>query len=147
MADTTREQLRDFRARQYQRSADLGVRIEDLRREKRGLRTVGAMLNNQITDNAPLPGRERLVVDNPVDGSFDGINKEFTLTQPVDTGKNLVVGVVTQATGTVNFPTRTDHPAPGSGSYWFDGDKTIRIGDGDITSSLDRVFAVYIRRE
>lgn len=139
--------MRDFRATQNKRHQGLGGRIEDIRREKRGTRTVGTQVDKQITDSYAIPGRERLVVDNPVDGSFDGINKEFTLSQPVDNGKNLVVGVVTQSTGTVNFPTRTEHPAPGSGSYWFDGDKTIRVGDGDISSASDRVFAVYIRRE
>lgn len=147
MADTIRERLLAYRhgvARRYQ---ELGGKLADVRREKRGERTVGLMLTKGINTALPYPGRERQVVDNPVLGSFDGINLEFTLSQDVENAANLAVGVVTQSTGTVNFPTRTDHPAPASGSFWFDGDQTIRIGQGDIESAADRVFAVYIRRE
>lgn len=147
MPDSIRERLRAYRTGVYTRAQQLGVKVADVRREKRGARTVSHMLTQLINDAAPVPGRERLVIDNPVGGSFDGINLEFTLSQSCASPANLAVGVVTQSTGTVNFPTRTDHPAPASGSFWFDGDQIIRIGQGDITDAADRVFAVYLRRE
>jgi hypothetical protein len=147
VADTFREQILAYRAGLYSRAQKLGVKVEDIRREQRNPLVVGAQLSDLINTNTPLPGRERIVVDNPVFGSFDGINREFTLSQTCAGPVLLAVGVTTQSTGTTNFPTRTDHPAPGSGSFWFDGDQTIRIGAGDILSAADRVFAVYIRKE
>lgn len=144
--DTIREQLRDYRSGSNRDALKLGIAVEDIRREKRGERTVQGQVRTMANESTPLPRRDRIVVDNPVNGSFDGINREFTLSQDVGGAANLAVGVVTAASGTVNFPTRTDHPAPGGGSFWFDGDQTIRIGEGDITDAADRVFAVYPRR-
>ena len=147
MVDTFREQLRDYRARVFQKAKDVGIVTEDIRREQRTEATVGKQITDLMNTTTPTPRRGRTVVDNPVTGTFDGINHEFLLSQPVAGTENLAIGVVSQATGTVNFPTRTTHPAPGSGSFWFDGDQTIRVGAGDLTSALDRVFAVYPRKE
>lgn len=147
MADTIREKIRRYNTDVNARASQQGVLVDDVRREKRGSRTVGNMVTTLANETVPLLRRDRMVVDNPVGGSFDGINLEFTLSQPVAGAANLVVGVVTQASGTVNFPTRTDFPAPGSGSFWWDGNQIIRVGQGDITSAQDRVFAVYPRKE
>lgn len=145
--DTFREKLRDYRARVHKVADGQGVRVDDIRREQRDEQTVAKQVTDVMNTTVPIPRRALPVVDNPVLGSFDGINREFTLSQQPGSADNIVVGVVTQSTGTVNFPTRTDHPAPGSGSWWFDGNMMIRVGAGDIQSALDRVFAVYLRKE
>lgn len=147
MADTFREKLRDYRARVFQNAAAQGVQVQDIRREDRTEQTVGKQITDLVNTTTPVPFRGRLMLDNPVLGTFDGINLEFTLSEQPRGADTLIVGVITQSTGTVNFPTRGTHPAPGGGSFFFDGNITIRIGAGDIASALDRVFAVYLRKE
>lgn len=147
MVDTFREKLRAYRATVHGTARAQDVLVDDIRREQRSESLVGKQVTDIMNTTAPTPRRGRLMLDNPVLGTFDGLNLEFTLSERPEGASNIVVGVVTAASGTVNFPTRGTHPAPGSGSWWFDGLQTIRIGAGDITAPQDRVFAVYIRKE
>lgn len=145
-----RQDLRTRRAELNARSKQKGINIDDLKKENRSPAALSAQVHLLTNEPSGRLSRERVREDFPVIGSFDGINKEFTITAPVlasvvgGVGTNIRVYHTVQSTGTTTALTRTAHPAPSAGSFWFDGVQTIRVGEAP--QIMDALFAVYLTR-
>lgn len=145
-----RQELRTRRSELNARSKQKGINIDDLRKENRSPGALNAQVHLLTNEPSGRLSRERLREDFPLIGAFDGINMEFTITAPVlasvigGLGTNIRVYHTVQSTGTTTALTRTSHPAPAAGSFWFDGVQTVRVGEPP--GVMDALFAVYVTR-
>lgn len=136
-----RDQIREKQAEQASEVRKLGINVDDIRKESRGLQATGAMLSRLANESTPTQGHERIYEDDFTGQTFNGTNTEFTLTRRV-LGQNILLGRVEQSTGTRLPLRRTTNPAPGGDEFWFDNFFTVRVGTPP--QSLDALTATYI---
>lgn len=136
-----RDGIRARQAVKNQQVRNLGVNVEDIRKESRSTQAVGTMLSRTINESFPTEGHERLYSDDFAGGTFDGTNQDFTLTRRV-LGQNIRVWQVIQNVGTLQPLTRTSNPAPSAGQFYFDGLTLVRVGTPP--AALDGLLAAFV---
>lgn len=136
-----RDQVRTKQAETANEARKLGINVDDIRKESRGLQSTGAMITRLANESTPTAGHERIYADDFAGQTFDGTNSEFTITRSV-LGQNILLWRVDQATGTLIPLNRTSNPAPSGQQFWFDGFFTVRVGTAP--GSLDGLLAVYV---
>lgn len=136
-----RDAVRTKQAESAAKARALGINVDDVRKESRGLQATGAMVTRLVNESTPTQGHERIYSDDFVGQTFNGTNSEFTISRTV-LGQNILMWRVDQASGSLQRLARTSNPAPGGNEFWFDGFFTVRVGTAP--QLLDGLLAVYI---
>jgi hypothetical protein len=136
-----RDTVREANAVLAKQAAQLGLNIDDIRRESRSDQAVASMIVRLSNSPTPTQGHERIYQDDFAGQTFNGTNSDFTITRDV-LGQNILLNRVEQATGTLMPLRRTSNPAPGGDEFWFDGFFTVRVGTPP--QSLDALLATYV---
>lgn len=138
---TIRDSVRAKAATDAARDRELGLNIDDVRRESRSTASVAAMTTRLRNEPTQTPGHERIYAADFAGQVFNGTNTAFTLPKKV-LGQNILVWRVEQSSGTLIPQERTTNPAPSAEQFWFDNFFTIRVGTAPQT--LDGLLAVFI---
>ncbi len=138
-----RDTVRVANALDAVQARELGLNIDDIRRESRSDLAVSTMIQRLSNSPTPTQGHERSYQDDFAGQVYNGTNNEFTLTHEV-LGQNIHVNWTQQAIGTTVPLRRTTNPAPAGNEFWFDGFFTIRVGVPP--QSLDGLWATYITK-
>ena len=135
--DTIRQQhaTKDAAIRQ------LGINVDDIRKESRTRGAVQAMTTRLMNESTNTAGHERIAEDDFATGVFDGINQDYTLTRRV-LGQNILCTHYVEVSGSKTRLTRTTNPAPSAGQFYFDGFFGVRVGTAP--QPLDALAAQYI---
>lgn len=138
-----RDTILSGRAEVIDRAKVRGRNVEDILRESRNPRVVQDQLLRTMNDSMPTIGRTRLQTDLPPLGVFDGLNTDFTLSRQV-LGMNISVSWCVQGTGTLTELERSSNATPPPGSFFYDGNVLIRLGQAP--AGADNVQATYLTR-
>ncbi len=139
---TQRDNIRNRLATVFKDAKDAGINVDDFRDDQRSEAALARTAQILGNTSAPRLRRERLRTDNPPAGTMDGSNKEFTLSGEVLGTQIIVAWMDADGGPDLAVLARTDLGAPASGSFYFDGATTIRVGDAPTAS--DMLLAVYI---
>jgi len=140
---TARDNLRNARNKVLLKANQAGVDLT-AERQKPGsnARSVAQAAMRMLNDSVSRPDREQLLTVSPPAGAFDGVNKTFTLPEPVR-GLNLAVIFNDVSAATGNPLIRTDNPTPGTGTFFFDINAPTVIVVGDAPDAGDNLVVVY----
>ncbi len=142
MPDFTRRQtIRAARAETFNKMRERGVNLDDMPKDKPIASTL-ATAQALINDGVQRPTRHSIRTDNPIIGTFDGVNKTFTLTERAQSVLNTVVLFLHTDSGQVEVLTHSDAGAPSAGSCRITLPQTIELGEAP--ASTDVVLAVYL---
>jgi hypothetical protein len=136
-----RDTVRIANALDAVQARQLGLNIDDIRRESRSDLAVSTMIQRLANSPTPTQGHERIYQDDFAGQVFNGTNFDFTLTQKVF-GQNILLNRIEQATGTATPLRRTTNPAPAGDEFFFDGFFTVRVGVAP--GVFDGLIATYL---
>lgn len=126
---TIRQQTRISRATRNQRAADKGVSLDNLKKENRSTQALAKDITMLTNESIPrLGSRQRLIQEDPPAGAFDGVNKDYTLSEKV-LFNDLKVGHMKASGPSYTRLDRTSSTAPAAGQFYFDGVSLIRVGE------------------
>jgi hypothetical protein len=138
---TYRDDVRQKQAELAAAAKDLGINVDDIRKETRHTGGVAAQIIRAVNEPTPTEGHERIFADDFADGVFNGTNQEYQLSRRI-LGQNLLVWHVVQASGSIQRLEKTSNPAPSAGQFFFDDLFTIRVGTAPAT--LDSLVAAGV---
>jgi hypothetical protein len=136
-----RNTTRTNRAIASARAREIGINVDDVRRESRSTIATDAMITRMANESTPTQGHERLSFDDFAGQTFDGTNTSFTISKLV-LGENIQLWRIDQASGSLIRLAKTSNPAPSGNQFWFDGFFTVRVGTAP--QLLDGLLAAYV---
>lgn len=140
---THRDIVRANRGILYRKGITLGITMDSERQQpKADQRTLSFQALKLINDQTPRTTREALVVDNPPDGAFNGVNTTFTLSRAV-AGLNIAVIWGDNASPKTLLLVRSTESPPAAGEFFFDPTTPTQIVVGNPPLAGDALIAVY----
>lgn len=141
---THRDTVRSNRSEKFRRAQDLGIDL-DAERSKTGStqRSMAFEAGKLINDPTPRQTRERLQIDDPPTGAFNGVNTTFTLSAPV-VGGNIGVTWGDSTTPQTLPLVKTNTNPPASGEFFFDINVPTIIIVGNPPQPADRLVATFV---
>lgn len=136
-----RNEIRARRSQILRRAKAKGVNLADLQTEGRSPTKLIRDVTNLLNDAIPRPTRQRLRVDDPVVGAFNGVNTSFTLTGTPTNPDNVMLVHTVQATGVATVLTRVNASSPAAGQWYWTG---TSITVGTAPAAADSLIAAYI---
>ena len=141
---TLRETIRAARNEVLRLAGQQGQNLDEERKQKgANIRTLTHAATKLVNEAVPVVARSRLVVDNPVIGTFDGANTSFTLSFPVS-GNEIQVIFGDVSAGTTAPLVRSNVNPPSVGGFYFDGGVNKKVIVVNTPPEVvDALMAVY----
>jgi len=144
---TPRERVRAQRVKVYTRLREVGGDLsEERRKDGANQRSLALAAKKLINENTPRQDAERLTVDDPPAGVFDGANVTYQLTGQVAGHQVTVIWGDVANTRTIALTKSTVNPPPAD-AFFFDFSNPDTVIVGTPPQAIDSLIVVYKSRE